>query len=302
VTAELIDVVSVQNELGEGVIWDQWRQKVWWTDITQQQLYRYDPESKNLESWHTPERLCCFAPVHERDYLIAAFASGFAYYQPLNGNIKWIEKVEKNNPGTRLNDGRTDRQGRFWAGTMVEDETTATAKGALYCLDQQLTISAHIQKLSITNSLCWSPDSSILYHCDTPSQTIDQYAFDAGDGTISDKQILAKTGKDCFPDGSIVDADGMLWNAQWGGHKIVRYAPDGSVDLELAVPVSQPSCVAFGGTDLDLLIVTSAYLELTPEARRAEPNAGNLFIYKTNVQGLTEQPFKPTDDKAPASL
>jgi len=288
---ELLHSLPVQNELGEGVIWDHQRQRCWWTDIVQKKLFRYDPNTQNLEQWSTPERLCCFAPVAGEDYLVAAFDSGFAFYEPESDWIEWIEKVEADNPGTRLNDGRTDRQGRFWAGTMIEDQETATDKGSLYCLDSNLHLSKKFGGLFITNSLCWSPDSSFMYHCDTPRQKINQYAFDQFSTELGEREVLTQTEEACYPDGSIVDAQGYLWNAQWGGSKVVRYAPDGTKDLELKLPVSQPTCVAFGGANLDLLFVTSAHQDLHTDDRARQPQAGNLFVYQTDFQGVIESAF-----------
>lgn len=296
-TIELVDQVPVQNELGEGVIWDHHRQRIWWTDIGQKMLYRYDPLTSKMESWSTPERLCCFAPVAGQNYLVAAFESGFAFYEPVSGQLQWIHKIEQDNPGTRLNDGRTDRQGRFWAGTMVENRELANDKGRLYCIDHELNLTTAISGLSITNSLCWSPDSKILYHCDTPSRQIDRYVYDSNTGTIGKHSVFTTTAPECYPDGSNVDAEGYVWNAQWGGRQVVRYAPDGGVNLVVPTPASQPTCVAFGGKDLDLLIVTSAYQGLDETARAAQSDAGDLFIYRTDYRGLVEAPFKLAADK-----
>lgn len=288
---ELIKVVPVQNELGEGVIWDHQRQRVWWTDIPEQKLYRYDLITEELEQWETPERLCCFAPVQGQDCLVTAFANGFAFYDPCTGWFEWIEKVENDSAGTRLNDGRTDRQGRMWAGSMIEDEDTEGAQGYLYRLDGQLSLHRTIGKLQISNSLCWSPDSTRMYHCDTPQQEINWYPFDASTASLGDRQTFVATEEGCYPDGSIVDRDGYLWNAQWGGSKVVRYTPEGSVALELELPVSQPTCVAFAGKNVDHLIVTTARQNLSPENLLKQPLAGNLFIYKTDFTGLIERPF-----------
>jgi len=284
---KLIDTIKVANELGEGIIWDYGRQRVWWTDILQSKLYRYDPISKNLESWNTPERLCCFAPVQGKAELVCAFESGFAFYQPEVNELRWIQKLEQDNPGTRFNDGRTDRQGRLWAGTMVEDDSKATYKGSLYCLHPDLSVTQSLQGLSITNSLCWSPDGHTLYHTDTPTQTIRHYAFNPNTTELGDPGVLAKTEVDCYPDGSIVDAQGYLWNAQWGGSKVVRYKPNGEVDTRLSLPTSQPTCVAFGGPNLDLLFVTTAWSEMHTK----EPQAGDVFIFQTPYQGLQETEF-----------
>jgi L-arabinonolactonase len=288
---ELISTIPVQNELGEGIIWDHQRQRLWWTDIENCLLYRYDPVTENLEQWSTPERLCCFAPVAGQDYLVAAFASGFAFYDPLSGSLDWIEKIEADNPGTRLNDGRTDRQGRMWAASMVENSEQAPYWGSLYCLDSRLVVRKTIGDLLIPNSLCWSPDSKRMYHCDTPRQTINHYPFDAHSGEIGDREVLVTTEKGCYPDGSIVDAQGYLWNAQWGGCKVVRYAADGSTNLEIYLPASQPTCIAFGGPNLDLVFVTTARQNLSEEALGLQSQAGDVFIYKTDDKGLPESPF-----------
>lgn len=287
---KLLETLSVANELGEGVIWDHPAGKIWWTDIQQSQLYRYDPKSKELEQWQTPERLCCFAPVENGVGLAAAFESGFAFYNPETGDLDWIEKLEQDNPVTRFNDGRTDRQGRLWSGTMTEGHD-APYRGSLYCLNADLSITKTINNLLIPNSLCWSPDGTVMYHTDTPTQRINRYPFNPAGGTFGEAELLVNTEKDCYPDGSIIDAEGYLWNAQWGGSRVVRYAPDGHEDLVVKIPTAQPSCVAFGGEDLNLLIVTSAHQGMDAEIRAKDTQAGNLFIFETEYTGLVERGF-----------
>jgi len=287
----LITTLKVENELGEGVVWDAVRSKVWWTDIQGSKLYRYDPSAQTLELWDTPERLCCFAPRANGQGLVAAFESGFAFYTPEAQKLEWIEKIEANNPGTRLNDGRTDRQGRLWAGTMVENQDTASQSGCLYCLDHDLTVRRTIGELVIPNSLCWSPDGTTMYHTDTPTRQINKYDYDVLTGRFGQASIFTETEQDCYPDGSIIDSQGYLWNAQWGGGQIVRYAPNGKIDQVVTVPTSQPSCVAFGGAKLNLLFITSAWQDLDDAARTADPEAGNFFIYETEYVGLIESGF-----------
>ena len=168
VSAALIESLKVKNTLGEGIIWDAASACVWWTDIDGSKLYRYQSEDKQLDHWTTPERLGSFALVSDSEFLICGFASGFAYFNPHSGELQWLEKIEQNNPGTRLNDGRADRQGRFWAGSMVESGDRGA--GALYCFDQQLQVASKVSGLTISNGLCWSPDSTVMYHTDTPSR------------------------------------------------------------------------------------------------------------------------------------
>ena len=291
--AELIKTVAVGNRLGEAVLWDAETNAVWWTDIISKKLYRYTFVDENLSTWDTPEELACFSLVDKRfakgSLLLAGFASGFAYFEPNTGEVQWLHKIEETNLDSRLNDGRTDRQGRFWAGSLAPQGTSIETLGALYSLDGELKLDTHLRNIKISNSLCWSPNSNVLYHADTVNQTVQRYSFDSNNGVIGGVSEFVRTESDCYPDGSIVDAQGYLLNAQWGGSKVVRYSPSGEVDFELRVPVSQPTCVAIGGPNNDLLFVTSAKEDLeTPEAQ-----AGDLFIYKTDLVGLNEVRFKP---------
>ena len=292
ITATLMETLKVKNTLGEGVIWDAIGAAAWWTDIDGSKLYRYDPAHKQLDHWSTPERLGSFALVADSDYLICGFASGFAYFNPHNPQIvdlQWLQKTEQDNPGTRLNDGRADRQGRFWAGSMVESGDQGG--GALYCLDQQLQVTRKVSGLTISNGLCWSPDSTVMYHTDTPSRRINAYDFDATTGAIANQRCLVRTEKGCFPDGSTVDSEGYIWNAQWGASQVVRYSPAGEVDFILPLPVSQPTCVAFGGPQLDRLFVTSATQGFDQQALLAEPEAGNVLVFQTNITGTPDSRF-----------
>ena len=293
---ELIQILPVKNELGEGIIWEAQSGSACWTDIENSLIYKYQLETEMLQSWKTPERVGCFAPLENQDYLVVGFETGFAYFNPETGWLKWLHKIEQDMPGTRLNDGRTDRQGRFWAGTMVEDASlrdNPDYRGTLYCLDAQLNCTSSISGLVITNSLCWSPDSKYMYHTDTPTRRIDRYDFNADTAEVSNKTTFVETPEGHMPDGSIVDADGYLWNAQWGASQVVRYTPEGEVDLILPTPASQPTCVAFGGPDLNILFVTSATQDLSQEELHQAPEAGDVFIYETEFTGLLESSFKP---------
>lgn len=291
--AELIKTVSIGNRLGEGVLWDSESDAVWWTDILSKKLYSYTLSNDCLSQWDTPEELGCFALVDQgiddSSLLLAGFASGLAYFEPRSGQVQWLHKVEEGNPDSRLNDGRTDRQGRFWVGSLAPEGTNTETSGALYSLDSALNLRSHFGNIKISNSLCWSPDSSTLYHADTVNQTIQSYPFDSDMGVLGEPSEFVRTEPDCFPDGSIVDAQGYLLNAQWGGSKVVRYSPLGEVDFELQMPVSQPTCVAIGGLNNDLMFVTSAKEGLEVH----EAQAGDLFIYKTDLVGLSEVRFSP---------
>lgn len=282
--AELIKQLPVANQLGEGVLWDEDTQAIWWVDILSSKLYRYELTADKLAHWDTPEPLCSFALEQGSDRVLAAFSSGLAWYQPDTGSVEWIEKVEAQNPGTRLNDGKTDPSGNFWVGGAVESEETATGKSALYCFSASGELSQQLSDLSTSNGLCWSPCGKYLYHTDTPSQTIRRYVVNGSQ--LGAGEDFATTEEGCFPDGSTTDAQGRMYNAEWGGSKVRCYNTDGSVDIDIKMTVSQPTCVAFGGDNLDLLLVTSAAVQT-----QGESGAGDLFIFKTDRKGMAQARF-----------
>jgi L-arabinonolactonase len=183
----------------------------------------------------------------------------------------------------RLNDGRVDRQGRFWTGAMVENDAQAPPeRGSLYRFDPPGTAAPEAMRdgISISNSICFSPDGAHAFFADSTNGRILRYP---ASGPLGDGTLFARTEPGSAPDGSDVDADGRLWNAEWGGSRVTAYNPDGTVAGRLPLPVSQVTCVAFGGPALDLLFVTSASEGLD---RSAEPHAGDVLVYEGPFQGL----------------
>jgi sugar lactone lactonase YvrE len=288
-TAELVEIIPVKNTLGEGVSWDPVAELLWWTDIQERCLFRYDPRTSDLRRYQVPERLCSFGFVENSERLIAAFESGFALYDPGSGRVDWIARPQHSAASVRFNDGRVDRQGRFWAGSMTEGR--GAPRGKLYCLDG-LEVRVELTNIGISNSICFSPNGGQMYFADTPKREILCYEVDAVTGRLSCPRSFARLPAGAFPDGSNVDADGHLWNAQWSAGKVVCYAPDGRISTEIEVPASQTTCIAFGGHHLDLLFVSSAREGLSSAALRDEPHAGDLFIYQLNVKGLADGRFR----------
>jgi len=288
INSELIEIVSVGNTLGEGVLWDPLGQRAWWSDIQERRLFRYDPQSRGLERFDLPERLCSFGFIKDSDKIIAAFESGFAHYHPESAQVQWVSRPGHDAKNVRFNDGRIDRQGRFWAGSMVEGQ--GEAKGKLYCLKGS-EVEVCLTGIGISNSICFSPDGRHLYFADSPLRTILRYDIDPVSGTLENRQIFAKTPKGAFPDGANVDAEGCLWSAHWGAGQVVRYAPDGSINATVEVPTTQVSCIAFGGAALDLLFVTSAKEGMSEAMLQEQPNAGDVFVYKVNIKGLPDPRF-----------
>ena len=223
--------------------------------------------------------------------LVTAWWNGFRFFDPASGAIEIIHDHEQDMPNSRFNDGRCDRQGRFWAGTM--DDTYAEPCGSLYRLDADLGYSVQETGINTSNSTAFSPDGRTLYYCDTPENEIWAYDLDVESGNISNKRVFVSTRHlEGEPDGSTVDAEGYLWNAMWGGACLVRWAPDGSFDRKIDLPVHNPTCPMFGGDGLDIIYVTSARAELSDAELAEKPLAGNVFaVTGCGVKGLPEPRF-----------
>ncbi|NIB38242.1 SMP-30/gluconolactonase/LRE family protein [Pseudomaricurvus alkylphenolicus] len=285
--SELVETIPVSNTLGECVIWDERDHSLWWTDIQERKLYRLLWENRRLSEFSTPERVASFGLTDIPGTLLVAFETGLALYRPVEASniVHWIDRFLPINGGVRLNDGRVDRQGRFWVGSMAESDEHRHS-GQLYSLDSDGKLKSHLSGIEVTNSICWSPDSRYLYFADSPSCTIQRYRYDSINGRLSEAEIFARTNPDIFPDGSDVDACGNLWNAEWNGGRVSCYDSDGKSIYQLQVPVQQPTCITFGGPNYDLLFVTTARYGLRSEELAAQPEAGNLFVYRVQTQGL----------------
>lgn len=282
---EPIYIVTVQNQLGEGVLWDVREGAALWIDIEGAKFWRWRQGGEAV-SYALPERPGSFALTDIVGTYLGAFEDGFARFTPATGAFEMRAPVTRDTPHLRMNDGRVDRSGSFWAGSMAEK--AGDPLGSLWRYDGAGQATACINNIRIPNSLCWNRDGSVMYFADSPRNMIWAYAFDPETGPIGAPGIFATTPGGIHPDGSCVDAEDHVWNAQWGAGEIVRYRPDGSIDRRLKLPVSQPSCVAFGGKNLDLLFVTSARVDLSPEQLAAEPLAGSLLVYDVGVTGLPE--------------
>jgi L-arabinonolactonase len=285
-----IDVVRAANIVGEGILWDGRRQALWWTDIQGRCLHRYDWDRGTTETIGTPDRVASFGLVAAHEEFIVAFAKGIALFNPLTMSMESLRDQVQLQPGVRFNDGRVDRQGRFWAGTMVEGPQPE-AHGCLYSVDATRTVRCEASGIRIANGLCFSPDGTRMYFADSPTRTIHVYDLTDVGGGLGTPRVFAHTPQGAYPDGAAVDADGCVWSAHWGAGCVVRYTPDGIVDRILPIPTCQPSCVCFAGPNLDVLCVTSAREGLDEATLGAEPHAGDVFFYRLGVQGLPESQY-----------
>ena len=290
VDVELSRVIPAANGLGECILWDDRTARALWTDLPGRRLYTHDPNSGATDHLQFDEELCSFGFIKGSDKLICAFSSEIAIVDYAAGSRESVYRLPGAGP-VRLNDGRVDRQGRFWVGSMVEDESRALAdgiSGELFCLDGRGVVRSHLQGISISNSLCWSPRGDVLYFADSPKREIYAFDFDARRGTLSNRRVFARAPDGAVPDGSTVDAEGFVWNAQWGRGRVVRYSPGGGVDTVVQLPAPHVTCVAFGGTELSDLYVTTARFGLSGKDLRKHPQAGDVFVFSTSVRGLPE--------------
>ena len=240
-------------------------------------MYAYDPATDTTQETVLPARLCCFALTAEPGVLLFALERQLARFDTRDASLTVLGDIEPDLPGTRANDGRCDRDGNLVFGTLNERGPEQIASFWRYSREGRLSRLA-LPKAAITNSICFSPDGGTMYFTDSPTAKIMACRYDAGSGEVEHIREFARVDGGYEPDGSTVDAEGFVWNAQWGASRVVRYAPDGRVDATIELPARQPSCVAFVGTALDRLVVTSATKGLEPAVVAAEPLNGAIFI------------------------
>ena len=283
-------VVDGKNALGEGVVWSPEHGEAQWTDILGRRFWAYRPADGRVRSVALPDRLACFAPLGGTS-LLAGFADGLEVFDLESGARRPIIAVEPDRPTTRVNDGKLDRRGRLIFGTMDEDPSGARPIGQIYAYEGGANLRALASSVRISNSIAFSPDGRRMYFADTPTKIIRTYDHDLDSGEIAGERVFAAVSGLGLPDGSTVDADGCLWNAEWGGGRVVRYTPDGRVDRVITLPCAQVTCCAFGGARLDQLFVTSARTGLDVATLAGQPLAGALFAIEVGVRGLAETPF-----------
>jgi L-arabinonolactonase len=286
-------VVDGRHTLGEGIIWDDRAGCLFWTDIEGSELWSHAPATGALQRWPLPERLCSMALTHDDGRLLLGLASGLAFFDLASGELDRICDVEAHLPTTRLNDGRTDRQGRFVFGVFNQAENPKEPIGGFYRLNHDLTLERlPLGGVAIANSICFSPDGRTMYYSDTATGEIRCCDYDPESGAVANLRVFAAAGvAPGPPDGATIDAEGYLWNARWGGGQVVRFAPDGRIDRVLDLPAPQPTCVSFGGAGLDVLYVTTATVGLAPAALAAAPGSGGVFAHALPVRGLPERRF-----------
>jgi sugar lactone lactonase YvrE len=286
-------VVQSADILGEVPLWCDRSQRLWWVDVRRPALQSHDPATGRHTAQRLPETLLVGAiALREAGGFVLATNHGLYFYDPASGlPPQAVVDPESDKPGHRLNDGKCDRRGRFWVGSMLDQKREPA--GTLYRFDPDHRCHAMLDGFVLPNALSWSPDDRSMYFADTHNQVIWVFDYDLDDGAISNRRVFKDwTHQPGRPDGATVDADGYVWNCMVATGQLVRLAPDGRVDRVIQLPVTNPTCPAFGGAGLDVLYVTSHSQRLTPEKLALEPLAGGLFALDVGVKGLPEPRYR----------
>lgn len=283
----ILRVGAQRDILGESPLWDERAACLWWVDIRQPAIRRLDPVDDKVRTWPMPALVGSIALV-EDGRLLVALPQQLALFDPRDGRLEPFVEPPPMPAEHRFNDGRCDRQGRFWVGSM--HNVTRAPEGVLFCLEGR-RLRAVRSGICIPNSLAFSPDGRTMYFADSLRYSLYAYDYDTGRGQPGAERLLASTQAPGFPDGSTVDAQGFLWNAEFNAARLVRYAPDGRIDRVVPLPVPRPTCCAFGGPGLETLYVTTASQNMSPEELAAQPLAGALLALDVGVRGLPEPRF-----------
>jgi sugar lactone lactonase YvrE len=292
-TGATVSCTTEQTVLGEGVRWDARHGELLRVDILRGRVYRDQVASDGslvpVRVYSLPGTVGAVAPIAGDDGWLLAAERSFVHLRE-DGSARTLAEVAR--PGTRMNDGACDPQGRFWAGTMADDHHAGD--GALYRLDSRGRAEFMLGDLTISNGLGWSPDGGTMYLVDSGPRVVHAFAFDDSHGTISNGRVLVTVAEDLgAPDGMTVDADGDLWVAIYGAGQVHRYSPDGELREVVAVPAEQTTCCGFAGPGLSRLYVTTATENWSDDQRRAEPAAGLVYWCETDTRGLPAAPFRP---------
>jgi sugar lactone lactonase YvrE len=276
-------VLDVHASVGEGPVWDERTNTLVWVDIMNNLVHVFDPASGQDRSVDVGQPVGA-AGLRERGGLVLALRDGFAVLDADLGDLHWVAHVEQDIPTNRMNDGKCDAAGRFWAGTMAFSVTPGVA--SLYRLDPDYRVTRVLSNLTLSNGLDWTPDNRRMYYIDSRTQRVDAFDFDLEHGTLGERRTLVDLPREVgLPDGMTVDSEGGVWVALHGGGALHRYTPDGQLERTLRVPARQVTCCAFGGADFGDLYITSMTHGVSEEALREQPLAGALFRARPGVRG-----------------
>jgi L-arabinonolactonase len=286
-----IEVINAdRDQLGEGPLWDVAEQALYWIDSFAPAVFRLEPNG-GRRRWALPERVGSIA-LRNGGGVVCSLRAGFHTLDLTTGAVSLLAGVGETHPRTRINDGKVDRQGRFVAGSMDEGEADPLCR--LYRLDPGARVSELDRDIICSNGPCWSLDGRTLYFADTTRKLIYAYDYDTASGGVSNRRVFADfaaLGFRGYPDGATVDAEGYVWSCEVYRGRLLRFAPDGTLDRTIGLPVESATSLIFGGPNLDIVFVTSMARPIAGVPPR-EAEAGMLFaIHGLGVRGVPEPRF-----------
>jgi sugar lactone lactonase YvrE len=285
---DVVCVLDTKAELGEGPVWSEPEQALYWIDIREPALHRLHPATRATRTWPMPSRIGSYG-LREQGGAVVALVDGFHLLDLGSGALTFVTGPE-HVPDTRFNDGKVAPDGRFFAGTM-DEERLSRPLGALYRLDPDLSMHRVVDGLAISNGLAWSADGATMFHSDTGSGTV--WAYDYADGELSNRRVFTRpTSAIGLPDGAATDEKGFYWSAGVTAGVLNRWAPDGTLDRQIPLPCTSPTAPCFGGADLRTIFVTSLRHGVAPAALAAKPQSGGVFAMRVDVPGVPVGRFR----------
>lgn len=278
----------VPASLGEGPCWDSARQILWWVDIRGKKVHEASLEDRPSRVLPL-DQMVGAVTLTDQGGLLAALQDGIYLLDPTTGATKKFANAPHHDAiHFRFNDAKVDPQGRLWAGTLALDGRRGQSR--LYRVDGDATVTPMVEQVSVSNGLAWTADGRTMYYIDSPTRTVQAFAFDPEKGVLgASRVVITFSESDGWPDGCCIDAEDKLWIGHWGGSKLTRWDPmAGRLLQTIGLPVSNVTSCAFGGPKLDHLFITSA---VDDEGGKQEPEAGFVFCIKPGVTGVDSVRF-----------
>lgn len=288
---KILHLARAGNKIGEAPIWVPEEGRVYWVDTEASRAFSFRPDDCETKAYSLSLPATAMLRRRGGGWVIVT-KKGLAFWDQVSGASEHIVDPVADNPDLCFNDGAVDRAGNIVAGTMNFREHTRP-DGCLYSLGPDLSLKTLDTGLKVANGIGFSPDGATMYVSEQFAGRILAYDYDAGARTVSHKRTFALVAPEKgLPDGITVDAEGFVWNGRWGGGVIARYAPDGRLDREYALPVNVGTCIGFGGSNMDELYITTAWYGMDSGARSLSPLSGDLFVMKPGVRGIPEPHFR----------
>ena len=291
ITDKLSLALDAKAQIAEGPFWDQKEQLLYWVDILEKKINIYDPALGKNKHIQLDKMIGALIPTNEQGKLLAALTDGLYIIDAETVEQEFLVNPETNTDQTRFNDGKCDRSGRFWVGTMDLEEDRPL--GNLYCLDKELNLEEKVKDVKISNGLAWSLDNKKMYYIDSPTKKVFAFDYDLETAEISKRRVIIKFAEgEGVPDGMTIDNQGKLWIAHFGGAQVSRWDPETGKKIDkVELPVSNVTSCAFGGKNMDELYITTASVGLSEKEKQAQPYAGGIFRYQAELKGLESVKF-----------